>query len=263
MPSAVKVSPDLDDEQALEERKHALCCFGGGLRAMAGAAAIVSAGMVTSSITADEEGDGKEERSKGSAYSPTDLGQLMKRFSVISSNSGGGWFCFPLCLSAAFSEVLAQMADQFAQALSVSSRGSQDSSALFPTASPFYTSFLAKSRAYMEDFNKNFEADLRKVQLEKNIAEEIAVRSLNAGGERRSGPLVALTEAMADMRSYMQDAVEEVAEGAKDLIVDKFITSVGGDMKIVREYAFWRSGGETQMDEWEAIVRGFLQPLYP
>ena len=90
------------------EHKKALCIFGGGLRAMSGAAAFISAAMatdynVTHPLTSSSNNSNYDEAIK----------TLMEKFALVSSNSGGSWFSYAFLLSSTFNGVLKDMTQRY------------------------------------------------------------------------------------------------------------------------------------------------------
>ena len=115
--------------------------MGGGLRAMSGAAAFISAALAT------EHRENTEQKEK-SDYDDA-IYNLMANFSLVSSNSGGSWFAHAMLMSPTFNDVLRNMTKRYL---------AENAKHIFPrnTAkeNPFYSSFLAISLKNLNTWNE-------------------------------------------------------------------------------------------------------------
>ena len=121
------------EEKHDNKHKKALCIFGGGLRAMSGAAAFISAALateynVTHPLTSSSNNSNYDEAMK----------KLMETFSLVSSNSGGSWFAYAMLLSSTFNGVLRDMTQRYLedQQMHLFRRNTG-------RENPFYLSYLA------------------------------------------------------------------------------------------------------------------------
>ena len=93
------------------ETKKAICVFGGGLRSMAGASALMSI-----ALAADPKlkGGGEYPKKASTERSINDaMYNLFSNFPMITSSSGGSWFVYCLLTSTRFNEVIMKMATRY------------------------------------------------------------------------------------------------------------------------------------------------------
>ena len=107
------------------ENKSALCISGGGLRAMAGAAALISAALATEYDTEHHPGMSSSFSYNDKSYYDDAIRKLMNGFSFISSNSGGSWFAHAMLMSSTFDEVLREMTHSYLKG-NTNSRGNEN-----------------------------------------------------------------------------------------------------------------------------------------
>ena len=125
--------------------KKALCVYGGGLRAMSGASALISAALATEhNLSQDLQSDDKGQHLYDDA-----MYNLMSDISLVSSNSGGSWFTYALLMSPKFNDVLRYMTLKF---VFENSTG-KDSDAV-GKENPFLAFFLSKSLKNISDWNE-------------------------------------------------------------------------------------------------------------
>ena len=126
------------------ENKNALCISGGGLRAMSGAAALISAALATEY---DPEHHPETSSScEDKNYYDNAIRTLMNSFSFVSTNSGGSWFAHAMLMSSTFVEVLREMTHSYLE-------GNTEN--LIPgDENPFYRSFLSISLENINAWNE-------------------------------------------------------------------------------------------------------------
>ena len=141
-----KLLPKTTIENDLEIKK-ALCIYGGGLRAMSGAAALISTALATEYNLSNQFTSSSTE--KESNYYDDALQRLMANFSLVSSNSGGSWFSYAMLLSSKFNDVLRDMTQRYLEEkprhLFRRNTGKEN---------PFYHSFLAISLKNINKWNE-------------------------------------------------------------------------------------------------------------
>ena len=136
-----------NESPELKKRNKALCIMGGGLKAMSGASAIITAALASkdhlpSGKMLDVDSKGMEDNHH--IYDKA-IQSLLSPFSIISSNSGGSWFTYAFLTSELFNNnVLRNMTLRYMASNDLPSEKEEFDKG-GGEENPFYKSFLQKS----------------------------------------------------------------------------------------------------------------------
>ena len=147
--------------------KKALCVYGGGFRAMSGASAFISAAMAVEYNMINPGSSSIENHNN--AYNDAMI-NLMSRFALVSTNSGGSWFAYALQMSATFNNVLKEMTERYL----VMKPGKHNTG----KENPFYRSFLAISLKNVKAWNKKEKNEMSVCTKLQERAGDIALEGL-------------------------------------------------------------------------------------